>query len=85
MPEKGLGHFIEAFRQVNTSKKLVITGGSSDTDSFIRELHVLAAGDDRILFTGFVQGQLLEELYSNAYLFTLPSDLEARLRAFWRQ
>ena len=36
----------------------------------------MAEGDDRILFTGFVQGQLLEELYSNAYVYTLPSDLE---------
>lgn len=76
VPEKGLRYLIEAFRQVNTDKKLVIAGGSSDTDSFTQELHDLAAGDDRILFTGFVQGQLLEELYSNAYVYTLPSDLE---------
>ena len=26
--------------------------------------------------TGFVQGQELEELYSNAYLYVLPSDIE---------
>lgn len=76
VPEKGLRYLIEAFRQVNTDKKLVIAGGSSDTDSFTQEIHALAAGDDRILFTGFVQGQLLEELYSNAYVYTLPSDLE---------
>ena len=31
---------------------------------------------DRIIFTGFVQGQMLDELYSNAYIYTLPSDLE---------
>ena len=36
----------------------------------------MAKGDDRILFTGFVQGQALDELYSNAYIYTLPSDLE---------
>ena len=36
----------------------------------------MAAGDERILFTGFVQGQMLEELYSNAYLYVLPSDIE---------
>ena len=35
-----------------------------------------AAEDERILFTGFVQGQLKDELYSNAYVYTLPSDLE---------
>ena len=76
VPEKGLRYLIEAFRQVKTDKKLVIAGGSSDTDSFARELHAMAQGDDRILFTGFVQGRLLEELYSNAYVYTLPSDLE---------
>lgn len=76
VPEKGLRYLIEAFRQVKTDKKLVIAGGSSDTDGFIRELYTLAAGNERILFTGFVQGDLLEELYSNAYLYTLPSDLE---------
>lgn len=36
----------------------------------------LAKDDDRIVFTGFVQGQMLDELYSNAYIYTLPSDLE---------
>ena len=76
VPEKGLRYLIEAFKQVTTSKKLVIAGGSSDTDSFIQEIMSMAAGDDRILFTGFVQGQLLDELYSNAYLYVLPSDLE---------
>lgn len=40
------------------------------------ELKELAKGDDRILFTGFVQGAMLDELYSNAYIYTLPSDLE---------
>ena len=36
----------------------------------------MAKGDDRIIFTGFVQGKLLDELYSNAYIYSLPSDLE---------
>ena len=76
VPEKGLRYLIEAFRQVNTDKKLVIAGGSSDTDSFARELFQMAEGDERILFTGFVQGRLLEELYSNAYVYVLPSDVE---------
>ena len=42
----------------------------------MEELKELAKGDDRILFTGFVQGAMLDELYSNAYIYTLPSDLE---------
>ena len=76
VPEKGIRYLVEAFKNVKTDKKLVIAGGSSDTDSFMKELKELAKGDDRILFTGFVQGALLDELYSNAYIYTLPSDLE---------
>lgn len=76
VPEKGIRYLVEAFKNVKTEKKLIIAGGSSDTDSFMKELKELAKDDKRIIFTGFVQGQMLEELYSNAYIYTLPSDLE---------
>ena len=36
VPEKGIRYLVEAFKNVKTDKKLVIAGGSSDTDSFIR-------------------------------------------------
>lgn len=65
VPEKGIRYLVEAFKNVKTDKKLVIAGGSSDTDSFMNELKDLAKDDDRIIFTGFVQGQILKELYSN--------------------
>ena len=73
VPEKGIRYLVEAFKNVKTDKKLVIAGGSSDTDSFMEELKELAKGDDRILFTGFVQGAMLDELYSNAYIKKLYS------------
>ena len=76
VPEKGIRYLVEAFKNVKTDKKLVIAGGSSDTDSFTEELKELAKGDNRIIFTGFVQGKMLDELYSPAYISTLPSDLE---------
>lgn len=76
VPEKGLRYLIDAYRQTDIEKKLVIAGGSSDTEDFLNELKEMAKGDDRIIFTGFVQGQLLEELYSNTYTYVLPSDLE---------
>ena len=76
VPEKGITYLVEAFRNVKTDKKLVIAGGSSDTDVFMNGVKELAKDDDRIIFTGFVQGRMLEELYSNAYVYTLPSDLE---------
>lgn len=76
VPEKGLRYLIEAFKSVKTDKKLVIAGGSSDTSDFEKEIKELARDDKRVLFTGFVEGQTLFELYSNAYVYTLPSDLE---------
>lgn len=74
--EKGLSYLVEAFKQTKTSKKLVIAGGSSDTADYMAELRKAAGSDDRILFTGFVQDAVLDELYSNAYIYTLPSDVE---------
>lgn len=76
VPEKGVRYLIKAYKYVNTDKKLVVAGGSSDTNAFMQELKELAKGDDRIIFTGFIQGQMLDELYSNAYVYCLPSDLE---------
>lgn len=76
VPEKGVRYLIEAFKGVKSDKKLVIAGGSSDTDSFMNAVKNLAKNENRIIFTGFVQGQLLDELYSNAYVYALPSDLE---------
>lgn len=76
VPEKGVRYLVEAFKNVKTDKKLVIAGGSSDTEKFMNELVEIAKNDSRIIFTGFVQGRVLKELYSNAYVYTLPSDLE---------
>lgn len=76
VPEKGLRYLVEAFKNVKTDKQLVIAGGASDTGEFMQQLQQLAKDDLRIRFVGFVQGQPLEELYSNAYIYTLPSDLE---------
>lgn len=74
VPEKGLRYLVEAWKDIKTDKKLVIAGGSSDSQTFIDELKSMAY--DSVIFTGFQQGQVLEELYSNAYIYTLPSDLE---------
>ena len=74
VPEKGLKYLVEAYKGLNTDKKLVIAGGSSDTDEFTDELKKMAG--ENVIFTGFVSGRLHEELYSNAYVYVLPSDLE---------
>ena len=74
VPEKGIHYLIEAWKGVRTDKKLVITDGCSDTEAYMRRLKAMAG--ESVVFTGFQQGRILAELYSNAYVFTLPSDLE---------
>lgn len=74
VPEKGLKYLLDAWKGVRTDKKLVIAGGTSDTDDFVIDLQKNCEAN--VIFTNFVQGQLLSELYSNAYIYTLPSDLE---------
>lgn len=76
VPEKRLDLLIEAYKQLNTTKKLVIAGGASHTNDFLEEINKKASKDSRIVMTGFVQGEELQELYSNAYLYCLPSDVE---------
>jgi glycosyltransferase involved in cell wall biosynthesis len=74
--EKGAHYLIEAFRSIQTNMKLVIAGDAAHAEKYKASLRWKAAGDKRIIFPGFLTGEPLEELYSNAYLFCLPSTLE---------
>lgn len=76
VPEKGVHYLLEAFRNMDTDLKLVIAGGSSHSSEYMHQVMEMAEGDERVVFTHFVQGRKLEELYSNAYCFVLPSDIE---------
>lgn len=76
VPEKGVHYLIDAYKKTYTQKQLVIAGGSSHTSEYMQGLKEQAKDDNRIIFTDFVQGEMLEELYSNAYIYCLPSDLE---------
>lgn len=74
--EKGIHYLIDAYSGIKTDKKLVIAGDTSDTDDYVRMLKEKSAGNPNIIFTGFVSGDTLNEIYSNAYINVLPSDLE---------
>lgn len=76
VPEKRPELLIEAFKKLDTEKRLVIAGGGSDTSEYEASLREAAQGDPRVLFTGFVNGEPLEELYSNCFAYVLPSDVE---------
>lgn len=73
---KGAHYLIEAYEQLETDKKLVIVGGSAFTDDYVKELEDLAAKNPNIILTGFQTGIILEELFSNAYCYVLPSESE---------
>lgn len=68
VPEKGLHYLIDAFEKVNTDKKLVIAGGASHTNDYLEEIKNRVAKNDKTIMTGFVQGNELDELFSNCYL-----------------
>lgn len=74
--EKGIHCLIDAYCKITTDKKLVIAGDTSDTDGYVRMLKEKAAGNRNIIFTGFISGDFLDEIYTNAYINVLPSDLE---------
>ena len=76
VPEKGIHYLIKAYNELSCDKKLVIAGGASHTSEYVNEVKELAKNNKNIIFTDFVQGNVLEELYSNAYVYVLPSDLE---------
>jgi glycosyltransferase involved in cell wall biosynthesis len=78
VPEKRPDWAIRAFQEIaDGAIRLVIAGGSSATDQYVRYLKKLAKPtSDRILFTGAVYGPQKEELLANARVFALPSALE---------
>lgn len=73
---KGLHYLINAYKQISTDKKLVIAGGASHTEEYLNEIKESIKDDKNIIMTGFVTGDVLDELYSNCYMYCLPSDLE---------
>lgn len=76
VPEKGLHYLIDAYQQIDTDVKLVICGDQSHTNDYLNRIKQMVNQNDRIIMTGFVQGQELEEFYSNALVYVLPSEIE---------
>ena len=85
VPEKGIRYLVEAFKKVKTDKKLVIAGGSSDTDGQCRmmingiqfiqvllEANGLAAGKDH-QFKGRYDAE------KNAVIISLEKDEQSAL------
>jgi glycosyltransferase involved in cell wall biosynthesis len=73
-PEKNCDLLINAFRSLHPFMKLVLAGGSSHSDSYVKSLR--RHESDQIRFLPWVSGNELDELLSNAAIFVLPSKIE---------
>jgi glycosyltransferase involved in cell wall biosynthesis len=73
-PEKNCHLLINAFENLHTDMKLVLAGGSSHSDAYVRDLR--SHESEKIHLLPWVSGRDLDELLSNAALFVLPSDIE---------
>ncbi len=76
VPEKGLHYLLEAYKGLETGKKLVVAGGDSHSGDYWPQIRQMAAKDSRVILAGFAAGQLKAELLQNAALYVLPSDIE---------
>jgi glycosyltransferase involved in cell wall biosynthesis len=74
IPDKGLQYLIPAFEALDTSRKLVLVGGTTNGSEFERSLK--QTRDSRVLFPGFLYGRDVHTLMRNAYAYVQPSDLE---------
>lgn len=71
--EKGFDLLIKAFARISDSNcKLVIAGDADHEDHYSVSLKRLAE-EHHVVLTGFVRGAKLNELFSHARLFVLPS------------
>ncbi|MCR4903665.1 MAG: glycosyltransferase family 4 protein [Butyrivibrio sp.] len=74
--EKGIHDLIKAYNLIKTDKKLLIVGDDMDKTDYIKSIKDLAKDNPNIIFAGFQSGEILEEIYSNAYAYVIPSNLE---------
>ncbi len=84
-PEKDCHLLVDAFERLDSmgaglearqTMKLVFVGGSTYAGDYVERLTRHAS--DRILFLGFQTGETLEALFSQAYLYVLPSRIEGQ-------
>ena len=73
VPEKGLHDLMDAFQKIDYGGRLVLAGDADHESDYSRELKKQARGDDRIVLTGYITGAPLQQVFSNAGLFVLPS------------
>lgn len=77
VPEKGIHDLIEAYSKIDMPhSKLVIAGDSDYETNYSISIKKIAKKREDIILTGSISGKSLNELFSNAGLFVLPSYYE---------
>ncbi len=74
VPEKGFDLLVNAFKASKyfSEYKLVIAGDADHEDDYSKSLKQLAK-DNGVVLPGFIKGESLNQLLTNARLFVLPS------------
>ena len=72
-PEKGLDILIKAFQKLNNDFRLVIAGDDDFKTEYSQKLKKMIDDDERIIRTGYITGESLNQIFSHARLFVLPS------------
>jgi glycosyltransferase involved in cell wall biosynthesis len=67
---------LKALGKIDKDFKLVVAGGGSYTDSYVRELKAMIRGRKDIILAGVQKGERLAALYKNAAFYTQPSRAE---------
>lgn len=80
VPEKGCHDLIAAWNGIETGRKLVIAGAGRYDDAYVGGLRG-AADPDKVVFTGHLEREAMDQLIANAHLFVLPSYLEGMSNA----
>lgn len=77
VPEKRFDWLIEAFQRARfNGYKLVIVGDSDHNDMYSNQFKKMARETDNVVLTGFIKGEKLNQVLTNAALFVLPSTHE---------
>ena len=72
VPEKGLHDLIAAYAQSDRQYDLVIAGDADHEDDYSRSLKHMAS-EHGVKLTGYIGGEQLDQVFSHAALFVLPS------------
>lgn len=73
VPDKGLHDLLEAFKRIDTDYQLVLAGDADHETEYSEKLKKMAAADSRVILTGYITGENLNQIFSHAGLFVMPS------------